>query len=221
MTKRERFLAFANFEPVDRVPRRASYVPALHETLSAHLGAPPEARFDTDAGCGAKLLPPAGYQPPDFSHYFPEYADNPDFEIDANGCGHLKSGFYHFHSMIGPLRHATTFKEIEVYPFPTRHGWCDDQMRRAADDARASGDFTWTFVGHIYEYAWQVRGYENFLVDLLTNATGPHTFLTALPKTAWPRPWPPPATVTTASRPVTMSPTSVPSCSIPRSGAVS
>ncbi len=33
MTKRERFLAFANFEPVDRIPRYADYVESLYARM--------------------------------------------------------------------------------------------------------------------------------------------------------------------------------------------
>ena len=53
MTKRERFLASANFEPVDRVPRRASYVEGLHQRMTEYLGEDPHVHFDMDGGSGA------------------------------------------------------------------------------------------------------------------------------------------------------------------------
>lgn len=168
MTKRERFLAFANFEPVDRVPRRANYVEALRTRLTSELGADPVSHFDMDAGACDYLRPPEGYVPPDYSVYFPEYKDNPRFRVDVNGCGHLASGVYHFTGRVSPLRNARSFREIEDYPYPVRTGWLDDRLRAAAEQAHAAGDFAWIMAGHIYESAWQVRGYEPFLIDLLT-----------------------------------------------------
>ena len=41
-------------------------------------------------------------------------------------------------------------------------------MREACAEAHAEGRYAQTFVGHMYENAWQVRGYEAFLMDLLT-----------------------------------------------------
>ena len=58
MTKRERFLAFANFQKVDRVPRHASYTPHMLEKMTSHLGQNPVQHFDMDTGAGAGLQPP-------------------------------------------------------------------------------------------------------------------------------------------------------------------
>ena len=168
MTKRERFLAFANFDPVDRVPRKASYVQSLREKMTQHLGEDPSAHFDMDGGAGARLRPPEGYTPPDYSTYHREHLDNPDFHIDANGCGHLGCGFYHFTEYFSPLVDAESFEELEKYPFVSNEGWLDDHLRKAAEDAHARGGYAQIFVGHMYENAWQVRGYEPFLMDLLT-----------------------------------------------------
>lgn len=48
MTKRERFLAFASFEDVDRVPRHAGYVQDLHDKMTQFLGKDPSECFDMD-----------------------------------------------------------------------------------------------------------------------------------------------------------------------------
>ena len=168
MTKRERFLAFAKFGPVDRVPRRAGYVDALRETMTKYLGEDPRTRFDTDGGMGSSLRPPDGYVPPDYSAYHKDMRGRAGFTIDENGCGHLGHGFHHFTEYISPLRNAQSFSEIEAYPFPDKSLWVDDPLRAAAEQAHAAGDFAWVMVGHIYENAWQVRGYEEFLMDLLT-----------------------------------------------------
>jgi len=168
MTKRERFLAFANFQPVDRIPRRASYTQPELENMTAFLGKDPYEHFDNDTGGGAGLTPPADFQAPDYRVYHQEWLSNPDFSIDYNGCGHLGHGFYHFTEYISPLRDATRFREIEDYPLADNAGWSDTELRAACEQAHAAGDYAQIFVGHMYENAWQVRGYEPFLMDLLT-----------------------------------------------------
>ncbi|MBI2193422.1 MAG: hypothetical protein HYU36_15715 [Planctomycetes bacterium] len=169
MTRRERFLAFVNFEPVDRVPRRASFVESLRQRMTQHLGKDPYAYFEMDGGSGAGLRPPEGYKFPNYSAYHPgrEHGKN-GFTIDGNGCGHQSHGFYHFTHYLSPLRHTDRLEEIEAYPIASNATWLDDRMKKACEEAHARGDYAQIFVGHMYENAWQVRGYEPFLVDLLT-----------------------------------------------------
>ena len=168
MNKRERFLAFAGFEKVDRVPRRANYVPALKQKMTEHLGKDPDKYFDMDTPCGAGLRPPDGFKFPDYSVYFPEYKVGQNgFSIDGNGCGHINAGFYHFTEYVSPLRNAASFSEIEKYPFVSNAAWLDDKLRQTCEAAHKSGNYAQIFVGHMYENAWQVRGYEPFLMDLL------------------------------------------------------
>jgi len=168
MTKRERFLAFANFESVDRIPRRASYTPSLEQAMTERLGKNPYEHFDMDVGHGVGLTPPPGYQAPDYAAYHPGREDGKDgFSIDGNGVGHLNHGFYHFTEYISPLRNARRFDELERYPIASNEGWSDQQMRQACHQAHADGRHAMVFTGHMYENAWQVRGYEPFLTDLL------------------------------------------------------
>lgn len=169
MTKRERILAFIRFEPVDRVPRFWSLTEGCRLRFSEYLGEDPQVRFDLDTGVAAELTPPEGYEPPDYSGYFPEYEVGKDgFTIDGNGCGHKQSGFHHFSHFISPLRDADSFSELENYPYPDNSGWTDEAMRATAVKAHADGNFTSVFAGLMYESAWQVRGYEQFLMDLMT-----------------------------------------------------
>jgi len=169
MNKRERFLAFAGFETVNRVPRHACYVPALRQKMTEYLGRDPDEYFDMDMPDGAGLEPPEGFQLSDYSVYHPGHEDGKDcFTIDENGCGHINHGFHHFTEYVSPLRNATSFEEIEKYPIVNKGSWLDDKMLEACADAHRKGAFAQIFVGHMYENAWQVRGYEQFLMDLLT-----------------------------------------------------
>ncbi len=168
MTKRERFLAFANFEPVDRLPRYANYVETMTEKMTNYLGQAPLEYFDNDRGDFFQLEAPEGYKAPDFSHYFPEYQVGEDeFTIDANGCGHKGCGFHHFTEYISPLRNATSFDELENYPFIDKSNWEDNNMQQRVETTHAAGNVAVGIIGHMYESAWQVRGYEEFLMDML------------------------------------------------------
>jgi len=69
MNKRERFLAFAGFEPVDRVPRHAGCVQNLYDKMAAYLGKDPYGYFDMDQPGGAGLRAPEGFAFPDYSGY--------------------------------------------------------------------------------------------------------------------------------------------------------
>ncbi len=168
MTLRERFLAFAGFGKVDRVPRCASFTPELQERMSAFLGADPHVCFAMDSGGGHDLRPPEGFVFPDYRGYHPDYREGEGgFYIDGIGCGHLHHGFHHFTEYISPLRKASTLAEIENYPIVSNETFLDDRMREACAQAHREGRFADVFVGHMYENAWQVRGYEAFLEDLL------------------------------------------------------
>jgi uroporphyrinogen decarboxylase len=169
MTKRERFLAFAGFQDVDRVPRHAGYVQDLRDTMTQHLGSDPLTHFGMDAGGGSGLRAPTGFQLPDYSVYHPEHRSGVDgFSIDGNGCGHINHGFHHFTEYVSPLRNATSFEEIESYPIVSNESFLDDQLRNACASAHEQGNYAQVFVGHMYENAWQVRGYQDFLMDLVT-----------------------------------------------------
>ncbi|MEI6972908.1 MAG: hypothetical protein WCL44_15500 [bacterium] len=114
MNTRERFLAFANFKPLDKPPRYAEFVDPFLDIMTQHLGESPFMRFRMDLPKGARLQPPANYKAPDFSHYYPEHIIGQNgFSLDSNGVGHLNHGFHHFTEYISPLRNATRFEELE------------------------------------------------------------------------------------------------------------
>ena len=169
MNIRERFLAFSTFQPVDRVPRYANYTEGMASTMRQHLGQDIEDYFAQDRQLELTMRAPDGFEFPDYSVYHPDHTDGEDgFSIDENGCGHLCHGFHHFTEYVSPLRNATRFEELEQYPVVDNSDWVDDELRRDVEATHARGEFAAGWVGHMYENAWQVRGYEPFLMDLLT-----------------------------------------------------
>jgi uroporphyrinogen decarboxylase len=119
--------------------------------------------------CDTDLTPPAGYTAPDFTSYFPEHrVGEKEFSIDSIGVGHQGHGFYHFTEYISPLRNAESFSELERYPIRDLSRWSDAAIRKEVAERHAANQPAGLFLGHMYEDSWQIRGYEPFLIDLLT-----------------------------------------------------
>lgn len=169
MTQRERFMAFTAFEPVDRIPRRVTFTDSLAEKMKVFLGASVNEKFVLDGWEGAGLRPPPGYIAPDFAVYHPgrRHGEN-GFTIDSLGVGHQGHGYYHFNEYISPLREARSFEDLTDYPIDDFEGWSDVLMREFGRVVQADDRVAGLMIGHMYENAWQIRGYEAFLMDLVT-----------------------------------------------------
>ncbi len=165
MTQLERWRAWQAREPLDRPMRRSAYTPDMFKRLTEHLGGrDPDEVFRPDAGAAISLHPPEGYAKPCFSACY-DGAD--ESEIDALGVLRRRGTFHHFTQTISPLRNAATLDEIEAFPIETEAGWRDGHMAGEVETHHREGRFVTGMVGHIYEHAWQIRGYEPFLTDLL------------------------------------------------------
>ncbi len=79
----------------------------------------------------------------------------------------VPSGFYHFWGYISPLRNAASLKEIEEYPLEDVSKWDYSGVAAAVKKGHDEGKVVSGWVGHMYENAWQIRGYEQFLMDMI------------------------------------------------------
>ena len=110
---------------------------------------------------------PEGLPPLDFAPYW-EGQDLPEgTTIDGNGVAQVPSGFFHFWGYVSPLRNAASLAEIENYPLDDVGGWDFSHMADEVAAAHAEGATATLWVGHMYETAWQIRGYEQFLIDTI------------------------------------------------------
>jgi len=152
---------------MDRVIRHAGFTSDLLRRLTEYLGGEsPGAHFGIDGGRHVGLKPPEGHTPPDFSAYYPDVEDQS--QIGGNGVLREKGDFYHFTHVVSPLRNATTLKEIEEFPIETCEGWSDAHMQAEVEQAHCEGAYVVGGFGALYEEAWQIRGLEPFLIDLVT-----------------------------------------------------
>ncbi len=156
-----------------RRPKRLLYgfhcTPDLDRRLREHVGGDGDLRrhYGTFRPYGIAPRRPDDVPEPDFSRYW-EGEELPEgTKINANGVACVPSGFYHFTGFISPLRNAASLREIEQYPIPDMTEWDVSHYPAAIAEARAEGRVVTTWAGHMYEIAWQIRGYEQFLMDLV------------------------------------------------------
>ena len=153
----------------------ASYTPDLKERMLEHFEVQDieeiHKRFDMPIGATAVIERNPGWPDPDYSGYF-EDIDIPEGAIiNENGVLNVPGSLFHFSHRISPLRNATTLTEIESFPYPTaeRYAIDEEDLARQVQEAHDNGMAVRGAAGHIYENAWQIRGYEEFLIDLYQN----------------------------------------------------
>jgi len=139
--------------------RRRVIAHAGTEDLIGHYGM-------VDLG-GLPFERPEGVSPPDFERYWEGQELPEGTTINGHGVAMVPSGFYHFWGYVSPLRNASSLAELEDYPIEDIDGWdvsgLSDQVARRHAEGKVAGGW----VGHMYETAWQIRGYEQFLMDMV------------------------------------------------------
>lgn len=110
---------------------------------------------------------PATLPKPDYTPYWEGQELPPGTVFDGFGVAMVPSGFYHFWGYISPLRNATSLRDIEEYPLEDYSRWDFSAMAGQVQAAHQAGHYAQAWVGHMYESAWQIRGYEQFLMDLI------------------------------------------------------
>ncbi len=171
-TQLDLFKATAAHEPHDGFLYYASFTQDLYKRVLELYDNSSEKLYEETAmfaPVGVGLAEPEGFEKPDYSSYFEDLDIPEGGYIDAVGCLHIPGSMYHFTHRISPLRNASSFEEIESYPYPTVKGFTSDHMKAQVDEAHARGKAAQGWVGHMYESSWQIRGYEEFLMDMMLN----------------------------------------------------
>lgn len=173
MTQLELFRLTCAHEPHEAVLFYANFTPEAKKAITKHLGL----ENDTDIREKTGMFNPAGVnlrnsgplEKPDFSGYYEGVQQPEGSRIDSIGVLHVPGSMYHFTHRISPLRNATTLAEVESFPFPDTSRATGEHMKSEVDAAHARGKVAQLSVTHMYEESWQVRGYEEFLMDMHTN----------------------------------------------------
>jgi uroporphyrinogen decarboxylase len=149
-----------------RVLYYGGFTPDLQRRVVAHVGSEDiAAHYGFWRQKGLTRRRPEGLPPLDFRPYWAG-ADLPEgTTLDDHGVAMVPSGFFHFWGYVSPLRNATSLRELETYPMDDLRDWDFSHLAGEVEQAHADGRAAVAFVGHMYETAWQIRGYEQFLLD--------------------------------------------------------
>lgn len=110
---------------------------------------------------------PALNSKPDFSRYYNDIDCPENSFINELGVLEIPSGMYHLTGYISPLRNATDFSELRDFPFLPVDGFDGNHMSDEVRKIHDKGKVAVTIIGHMYESAWQIRGYQEFLLDMM------------------------------------------------------
>lgn len=170
MTQLDDFRATLAHEPHEQILFYASFTPDLLERVRKHFqigeGENLQASLGMFAPGGAGLREPQNAPKPDYSHYFEGVEQPEGSTIRNDGVLVVPAGYYHFTKMISPLRNATSMQDLENYPWPNVDGWTDEGAAEQTEALHDQGRVVGGFIGHIFETSWQIRGMEEFLMDM-------------------------------------------------------
>ena len=167
-TELEIFRATVNHRRPERILCYASFTPDLQKRVIAHAGTEDLVKhYGMFCRGGMEIRRRDGFVAPDYSSYWK--GQNLPAGTTINDCGvaMIPSGFYHFWGFLSPLRNAKTLSEIENYPLTDVRGWDVSDLPGQVAGRHATGRTAGAWVGHMYETAWQIRGYEQFLMDMV------------------------------------------------------
>ena len=181
MTELERYLATVEHRRPDRLLFHLSFTPGLEKKVRAAEGLDEKADISAHFGAfrpfSVGLRPPPDYREPDWSVYFGDMEIPPGSWYDRNGCLHIPGSEHHFTRYVSPLRNARSWRDLEDYPWPNWATWDTGHFERAVRAAHAEGRMARVCCTHMYEESWQVRGYEQFLEDMLLRPDWAHFIL--------------------------------------------
>lgn len=105
--------------------------------------------------------------PVDTAAYYHGEELPPGTTFNIFGVAKIPGPCYHFTRHLSPLRHAQHLVDIEQFPIDDFGDWDATVLRPHVERAHAAGKVTAAYIGDLYETAWQIRGYEAFLMDMV------------------------------------------------------
>ena len=151
-----------------RVLYSFGFTPDLERRVKEHIGTENWGEYyGTFMHAPNGLRRPANTPPLDFSKYWHGQTLPEGTVINDMGVAMVPGGFYHFLRRIAPLRNATSLKEIEEYPLEDMTKFDYSGVGAAIEKAHAQGKVVSGGGAGMYEKAWDIRGYEPFLMDMI------------------------------------------------------
>lgn len=168
MSDLESFVATVSHRRPGRILAYASFTDDLKRRVMVHAGTEDLISHYGMVELGGLSIPrPEEVSPLDYTPYWKGGDLPPGTVLDEHGVAQVPAGYYHFWGYVSPLRHANTIAELESYPIEDIRGWDISGLPAQVARRHAAGKVAVGWVGHMYETAWQIRGYEQFLTDMI------------------------------------------------------
>lgn len=121
---------------------------------------------------GAVWLRPSTNVPTtsDFTRYYNDIEIPEGAFINHFGILEVPAKAFHFTKMISPLRNAESMDDVIDFPFLQNDDYDDSFMDNDVKSAHSQGKVALCALGSMYEDAWQIRGYEDFLMDMMDDS---------------------------------------------------
>ena len=166
MNSRERVKQALRCRKPDRIPKALGF---FDQSLTAIAPTTPEEYFDLDIRF-------AEFDPPDNQDGFLHYLDTLPEDVHVGNPSQLRT--YHewrYHPEKGstrPLSGVRTLEELVKFAFPhlsdsSRHSGLSKKVHRWQDQGFAVAGAPPHLGGELFEAAWRLRGFENFMIDLV------------------------------------------------------
>lgn len=180
---RERFFRTIRHEPHPDLLYYARFTPDIEARVAEHVGVPASRLADhfkmfdpvqvgSVSGSSTSLA-----ERPELRAYYEDVTIPEGTFVDQHGVLRVPGSLYHFTHRVSPLRNAESLDEIERFPFAEQPIPGEKELAEQVAEAREAGLVTMCWVGHMYETAWQVRGYEEFLMDMMSEPDRAHYIL--------------------------------------------
>lgn len=165
----EAYYATTSHQRPQRVLYRTDFTPDIKQRIIDHIGTDD---IDGHYGIFRKVEPYPVAPEVDKAEVYGRYYEGETLSktntYNALGVANRPGSMYHFTEIVSPLRNATSLADIENYPLPDPNQYDWSTVPQRVDTAHAAGKVAAGLVGHIYENSWQIRGYEQFLMDMIS-----------------------------------------------------
>lgn len=171
MNSRERVIKALSRETPDRVPVDLSWglTPPVYEKFKQITGQTDyEKYFQIDT---RHIFLQGSRNKADFSQYFSNLSESDSLEIDEWGIGYTKSinKDLHFRKIASPLKRSRSVNDIMDFPLPDileKYRWANIDSKVTAVQAEGLAACA-PLATTLFEMAWQIRGFTEFVTDMI------------------------------------------------------
>jgi uroporphyrinogen decarboxylase len=163
MQPRERVLTALSRRPPDRAPYFIRFTPPVMDELRRRTGATdPAVYFDTDV---RDVSLAASRRKADYTTYL---VGKPyGTQANDDGIGELRGDFQHYIRIVPLLEDASSLKAIQDFPVPDIDApYRYEGFKAAVEAIQARGYAVRGRAGSLFEWAWNVRGFETLFSDI-------------------------------------------------------